>query len=66
MSIEETKEKIEWSKRAFEYKQKITYGIENQNDMISIHEKEVNKITEWNLLHDIINPPKRTKNLNIH
>ena len=31
-----------------------------------IHDKYVNNIAEWNLLHDIINPPKRTKILNIH
>ena len=34
--------------------------------MIHIHDKEVNKISEYNLLHDIINPPKRAKNLNSH
>ena len=28
--------------------------------MIHIHDKEVNKISECNLLHDIINPPKHT------
>ena len=28
--------------------------------------KEVNKIPEYNLLHNIINPPKRAKNINIH
>ena len=33
--------------------------------MVFIHDKEVNKILEFNLLHDIINPPKRTKTLNI-
>ena len=32
--------------------------------MIHIHDKEVNKIAECNLLHDIINPIKRAKNLN--
>ena len=50
----------------FEFEQKITYGIENQNDGIRIHDKEVNKIAEYNLLHDIINPPKRIKFLNSH
>ena len=45
---------------------KNTYGIKNQNDMTRIHDKEVNKISEYNLLHDIINPPKRTKKLNNH
>ena len=34
--------------------------------MTRIHNNEVNNITERNLLHDIINPPKRTKNLNSH
>ena len=38
--------------------------IENRNDMIHIHEKEVNKIAEYNLLHNIINRPKRAKNIN--
>ena len=34
--------------------------------MIHIHEKEVNKIAEYNLLHDIINTHKHTKNLKSH
>ena len=34
--------------------------------MIHINAKEVNKIAKFNLLHDIINPSKRTKNLNNH
>ena len=34
--------------------------------MTRIHEKEVNNIAECNLIYDIINPPKRTKILNIH
>ena len=34
--------------------------------MIQIHEKEVNKISECNVLHDIINSPKRAKILNNH
>ena len=34
--------------------------------MTRIHDKELNKISEFNLLHDIINPPKRTKKLNCH
>ena len=45
---------------------KNTYGIKNKNDMTRIHDKEVNKISEYNLLHDIINPPTRTKKLNNH
>ena len=31
-----------------------------------IHDDEVNNIAECNLLHDIINPHKRAKNINSH
>ena len=34
--------------------------------MACIYGKEVNKISECNLLHDILNPPKQTKNFKIH
>ena len=34
--------------------------------MTCIHENEVNKISECNLLHDILNTSKRTKIFNIH
>ena len=34
--------------------------------MIHIHDKEVNTIAEWNLLHDIINTPIQSKNINSH
>ena len=34
--------------------------------MTTIHNNEVMNIYECNLLHDIINPPKRAKILNIH
>ena len=34
--------------------------------MTHIHDNNLNKISECNLIHDIINPPKRTKNLNSH
>ena len=34
--------------------------------MKHIHDKKVNKIAECNLLHDITNNTKRTKNLNKH
>ena len=34
--------------------------------MTRIHNNEVNNISEFNLLHNIINPPKRTKKLNSH
>ena len=66
MSLEENKNKLEWRKRAFECKDKNSYGIEKQNYMIHIHGKEVNKIAECNLVYNIINPPKLAKNLNIH
>ena len=36
------------------------------NCMNFIHDNEVNKISEYNLLHDILNPPKRNTNMNIH
>ena len=34
--------------------------------MTLIDNNEVNNIAEFNLLYDIINPPKRAKNLNSH
>ena len=34
--------------------------------MTYIHDNEVNNIAKCNLLHDIINPPKRARNINIH
>ena len=34
--------------------------------MTCIHGNKINKLSECNLLHDILNPPKITKNLNIH
>ena len=34
--------------------------------MNRIHDNKVNNIAEFNLIHDIINPPKRTKKLNRH
>ena len=43
INIERTKEKLEWPKRAFEWEQKSSYGIEKRNDMINICDKEVNK-----------------------
>ena len=43
-----------------------SYVIENWNKMIYIHDNEVNIIAECNLLCDIINPPKRVKNMNSH
>ena len=34
--------------------------------MMRINNNEVKNIAECNLLHDIINPPKRANKLNIH
>ena len=34
--------------------------------MTRIHDNKVNKISEYNLLHDIINPPKFSKKLSSH
>ena len=34
--------------------------------MMYIHDNEIKNISEWNLLYDIINPPKRAKNINSH
>ena len=63
MILKETKEKIEWYKRAFECEQKNSYGIESQNDMTNIHDREVNKKSKCNLLHNIINITKCAKTL---
>ena len=65
MSLEETKEKREWYKHAFECK-KSAYEIVNQNDMKRINDNEVNKVYKCDLLHNVINPPKRIKNIDIH
>ena len=45
-SIEETKEKLERHKGAFECELKSTYVIENRNDMICVHDNEVNNIAD--------------------
>ena len=66
MSLDDTKENLEWRKCEFEYEPKNTHDIEIQNGIIRIHENEVNDIDGCNLLHDITNPTKRTKYLNSH
>ena len=45
----------------FESELENTHEIEIQNGMTCIHGNEVNKITEFSLIHNILNPPKRTK-----
>ena len=64
MSLYDNKEKIEWPKRVLEYKS--SYVIESRAKIIYIHDNEVNNISEFNLLHDIINISKRTININSH
>ena len=62
MSLDDTREKINQRKRALEYES--SYVIENRAKIIYIKDNEVNNISECNLLHDIINTPKRAKNIN--
>ena len=61
MSLDDTKEKLEWRKSVFEWKLKNKYDIEIQNGMTCIHDNKVNNIAKWNLLHGILNTNKRTK-----
>ena len=42
------------------------YDMKSLNIMIFIHIMEVNNIYECNLIHDILNPSKYAKNINIH
>ena len=51
----------EWRKCVFESKLKKTCDIKIPNGMVCIHKNEVNKRSECNLLHDILNPSKCTK-----
>ena len=62
MSLDEK----EWRKHAFEYKVKYIYDINRSKGMNSIHENKVNNIAHCHLLHDILNPYKRTKYINSH
>ena len=48
----------------FESKHILIYYMKISSSMNPIHDNEVNNIAEWNLLHDMINPSKRTKNIN--
>ena len=61
MSLDERKEQREWRKHAFESELKYIYEIEIQNGVNSIHGRKANKISECNLVRDILNPPKHTK-----
>ena len=63
MSLDENKE---WRKRVFGSELENIYDVKNQNGMTCIHENKVDKISEQNLLHYILNPSKNTNILNIH
>ena len=56
----------EWRKSVFGSEYKYKYDVNSLNDMNHIHDNKVNNIAEWNLLHDILNTPKCTKNINRH
>ena len=43
-----------------------SYVIESLDKLIHIHDNEVKNISGYNLLYDIINPPKRAKNMDSH
>ena len=66
MSLDDNRENTERRKHVFESKLENKYDIEIQIGMTCIHGNKVNKLVEWNLLHDIPNPPKTTKKLNSH
>ena len=42
------------------------YDINSFNSMNFMYDKKVNSIADCNLLHDILNPSKHTKNINSH
>ena len=46
MSLEDTKEKNDFRKRALGYENKNSCGIENRNDMTRIHNNEANNMAE--------------------
>ena len=60
MSPDDKKENTEWRRHAFERKIENKYEIESHHGINFIHGNKGNKLAEYNLLHDILNPPKRT------
>ena len=40
--------------------------MKSLNNMNRIHDNKVINISEYNLLHDVLNPSKRTKNIKIN
>ena len=56
----------EWHNSEFEGKLETICDMKILNDMNHLHDNKVNNISEWNLLHDIINNSKQTKDINRH
>ena len=50
----------EWHKRAFESEFVNIYDIKSLNNMNRIHDNKSNHISEFNLLHDILNTSIQT------
>ena len=49
-----------WHKRAIESEIKNIYDIKRPNGMSFIHENEVNRVSECNLINDMLSPSKHT------
>ena len=62
MSLYEKKEQLELRKHSFESELENTYVTEINNGTTCMHDKKVNKLAQCNLILDILNLPKRTKN----
>ena len=56
----------EWRKREPIRELEIIYDMKRLKYMNCIHDNKINNISEWNLLHDIPNPLKHTRNINSH
>ena len=54
----------EWRKRELGSKLENIYDVKSLNDMNNIHDNKVNNIAECNLLNDIVNTSKCTKDIN--
>ena len=55
-----------WRDFAFDSEPNFIYDTKIMNDLNHIHDNKVNNIAECNLIHDILNPPKLTQNINSH
>ena len=63
MTLDETKEKLTDVSMRFNTKVHMWLKIEMK---WYIYDNKLNNVSEFNLIHDRINPPKRAKNINIH